>query len=90
MSGSLDWATLSIDTLDPQKLEELGRVTRDGPLSEDDYLGVIDMLRERGIRLKINTVVTRTNCDEDLNRVHSQGTTGEVEAPAGPPRHRSE
>ena len=66
VAGALDWATLSIDTLDPQKLEELGRVTRDGPLSEDDYLGVIDMLRERGIRLKINTVVTRTNCDEDL------------------------
>ena len=38
----------------------------DGPLSEDDYLGVIDMLREQGIRLKINTVVTRSNCDEDL------------------------
>ena len=66
VAGVLDWATLSIDTLDPQKLEELGRVTRDGPLSEDDYLGVIDMFRERGIRLKINTVVTRSNCDEDL------------------------
>ena len=38
VAGALDWATLSIDTLDPQKLEELGRVTRDGPLSEDDYL----------------------------------------------------
>ena len=63
---SLDWATLSIDTLDPQKLEELGRVTRDGPLSEDDYLGVVDRLKERGIRLKINTVVTRSNCNEDL------------------------
>ena len=24
------------------------------------------MLKERGIRLKINTVVTRSNCDEDL------------------------
>ena len=66
LGDSLDWATLSIDTLDPQKLEELGRVTRDGPLSEDAYLGIIDMLKERGIRLKINTVVTRSNCDEDL------------------------
>ncbi len=35
-------------------------------LTEDTYLGVIDMLKERGIRLKINTVVTRSNCDEDL------------------------
>ena len=66
VGDSLDWATLSIDTLDPQKLEELGRVTRDGPLSEDDYLGVVDRLKERGIRLKINTVVTWSNCNEDL------------------------
>ena len=50
VDNALDWATLSIDTVDPQKLEELGRTTRTGPLSEDDYLGVIDMLKERGIR----------------------------------------
>ena len=66
VAEALDWATISIDTLDPRKLEDLGRVTRDGPLSEDTYLDVIDMLKERGIRLKINTVVTRSNCDEDL------------------------
>ena len=63
---TLDWVALSIDTVDPQKLEELGRTTRSGPMSEDDYLGVIGMLKERGIRVKINTVVTRSNCDEDL------------------------
>ena len=66
VDGCLDWAALSIDTVDPQKLEASGRTTRDGPLSENDYLGAIDMLKERGIRLKINTVVTRNNCDEDL------------------------
>ena len=66
VGDSLHWATLSIDTLDPRKLEELGRVTRDGPLSEDAYLDAIGMLKERGIRLKINTVVTQSNCDEDL------------------------
>ena len=66
LDNSLDWGTLSIDTLDPQKLETSGRTTRAGPLTEDDYLGVIDMLKERGIRLKINTVVTRCNCGEDL------------------------
>ena len=52
--------------MDPQKLEESGRTTRDGPLSECGYLSIIGMLKERGIRLKINTVVTRVNCDEDL------------------------
>ncbi len=66
VENSLDWAALSIDTVEQQKLEELGRTTKAGPLSEDNYLGIIDLLRERGIRLKINTVVTRSNCDEDL------------------------
>ena len=64
--GALDWAALSIDTVDPQKLEESGRITRDGPLSPEDYLDVVAMLKERGVRVKINTVVTRSNCDEDL------------------------
>ena len=67
VENALDWATLSIDTVDLQKLEELGRTTRAGPPTEDDYLGVIDLLKKRGIRLKINTVVTRSNCDDDLS-----------------------
>jgi radical S-adenosyl methionine domain-containing protein 2 len=66
LDNSLDWGTLSMDTLDPQKLETSGRTIRAGPLTEDDYLGVIDLLKKRGIRLKINTVVTRCNCHEDL------------------------
>ena len=66
VGGALDWAALSIDTVDPQKMEETGRTTRSGPMSEDDYLNVIDTLKERGVRVKINTVVTRSNCDEDL------------------------
>ena len=36
--GCLDWAAVSIDTLDPVKLQSLGRTTRNGPLSEIDYL----------------------------------------------------
>ena len=66
LCGTLDWAALSIDTVDPQKLKASGRVTRDGPLSPEDYLDVAAMLKERGVRLKINTVVNRNNCDEDL------------------------
>ena len=66
VGGALDWAALSIDTVDPQKLEETGRTTRSGPMGEDDYLSIIDTLKERGVRVKINTVVTRSNCEEDL------------------------
>ena len=66
VDGCLDWAALSIDTVEPEKLKSIGRTTRDGPMSEDDYLSVMAMLKRRDIRLKINTVVTRINYDEDL------------------------
>ncbi len=66
VDGCLDWAAVSIDTLDPVKLQSLGRTTRNGPLSEIDYLRIVEFLKEGGVRLKVNTVVTRQNCDEDL------------------------
>ncbi len=66
VDGCLDWVAVSIDTVDPEKLKSIGRTTRAGPMSADDYLSVTDMLKQRDIRLKINTVVTRTNYNEDL------------------------
>ena len=66
IDGTLDWAAVSIDTLDPEKLKSIGRTTRTGPMSEDDYVSVMDMLKHRDVRLKINTVVSRINHDEDL------------------------
>ena len=68
VDGCLDWAAVSIDTVDPEKLKRMGRTTRTGPLSEADYLRIMDMLRERDVHLKINTVVTSSNRDEDLAR----------------------
>ena len=66
VDGCLDWAAVSIDTVDQEKLRHMGRTTRTGPMSDADYLRVIDMLRQRDIRLKVNTVVTRSNYNEDL------------------------
>ena len=66
VDGCLDWAAVSIDTVDPERLKYIGRTTRAGPMSEADYLSVMGILKQRDIRLKINTVVTRINYDEDL------------------------
>ena len=66
IQGSLDWATLSIDSMDPDTMLRMGRTTRSGPMSEQDYINVIDDLKEFGIRLKINTVLTRYNINESL------------------------
>ena len=66
VDGCLDWAAVSIDSVDQEKMKLMGRTTRTGPLSAADYLCIMDLLRQRGIRLKINTVVTRSNYGEDL------------------------
>ena len=66
IKGSLDWVTLSIDSLDPDTLRRIGRTIRSGPMSKEEYLTVIDDLRKFGVRLKINTVVTRHNIGESL------------------------
>ena len=66
VNGRLDWVALSIDSVNPHTLLRMGRTTRSGPMSEGDYYCRIDMLRERSIRVKVNTVVTRFNLMENL------------------------
>ena len=66
IGGRLDWAAVSIDSLDPATLVHTGRATASGPMNRQDYLETIRLIRERDIRVKVNTVVTRDNLDEDL------------------------
>ena len=66
LNGRLDWTALSVDSVDPDTLLRTGRTTRSGPMSENDYLRVVHILREHGVRIKVNTVVTRSNLKEDL------------------------
>ena len=66
VAGHLDWAALSIDSVNPDTLRRIGRTIRSGPFGATEHLMMADMLGSQGIRLKINTVVTRFNLDEDL------------------------
>lgn len=66
VSGSLDWAALSVDSVDPDTMVRTGRTTRSGPMSRCDYMRVIGILKEHNVRVKINTVVSRATLDEEL------------------------
>ena len=67
LDGSLDWIALSIDTVDSEKLKQLGRALRGtDPITEDKYLRIASDIKRRGIRLKINTVVTSVTWQEDF------------------------
>ena len=69
LHGSLDIAALSIDSVAVETQRKIGRVEKGRgkePLTEGRYLALGAMIRARGIRLKVNTVVNRYNCAEDL------------------------
>ena len=67
LNGSLDWIALSIDTVNPEKLEHLGRAIHGNiPISEEEYLRIVSDIKRRGIRLKINTVVTSVTWQDDF------------------------
>jgi radical S-adenosyl methionine domain-containing protein 2 len=62
----LDWIGLSIDSASPARHEAIGRAVGGVALSPEAYTRLAKAIRQRGIRLKMNTVVTRFNWDEDL------------------------
>ena len=67
LHGNLDMIALSIDSVNPATLVSLGRaVGGNRPLAPDYYLHIIRTIERHGIRLKINTVVTSENWQEDF------------------------
>ena len=66
LDGSLDILALSVDSVDADTQIRIGRTVAGKPMSEGEYLAVCDRVRERGIRLKVNTVVSQFNADEDF------------------------
>ena len=66
LRGCLDWVALSIDSVNSGTLRRSGRTTSSGPMRECDYLNAIDILRQHGVRIKVNTVVSQETLREDL------------------------
>ena len=65
----LDIIALSIDSVDPEIQLRIGRVEKgDGkePISADHYRSLAEAIHNRGIRLKVNTVVNAHNLSEEL------------------------
>jgi radical S-adenosyl methionine domain-containing protein 2 len=64
--GDLDWLSLSVDSLDPERNRRSGRARGQQTMSERDLLAIVDRARAMGMRLKLNTVVHAHNYDENL------------------------
>ncbi|MFT7233890.1 MAG: radical S-adenosyl methionine domain-containing protein 2 [Cyclobacteriaceae bacterium] len=66
--NNLDWIAVSIDSLDAHTNISMGRaVTGKRPLHADYYHTTVDMIKSLGYGLKINTVVTKLNYQENMS-----------------------
>jgi radical S-adenosyl methionine domain-containing protein 2 len=68
LKGCLDLLALSIDSFDHKLNIEIGRYVgkEQKTISYDDFLQLTQKCSEYGIKIKVNTVVTKLNCNEIL------------------------
>ncbi|MDZ7815404.1 MAG: viperin family antiviral radical SAM protein [Planctomycetota bacterium] len=64
--SKVDMIALSIDLIVSETNEAIGRTVADRSFTHTDYLDLCTRTRSAGIKLKINTVVTTHNIQEDL------------------------
>lgn len=67
--GRLDWITLSVDSPSSSTMEAIGRSTTQGAISAKQYIAIAQQAKAAGYRLKVNTVVTTLNQNEDLSQL---------------------
>jgi radical S-adenosyl methionine domain-containing protein 2 len=66
VAGALDWVTLSIDSVDPEVHVALGRAVNGRALTAQRYIEIASAAKRRGLGLKVNTVVSTLNADQDF------------------------
>lgn len=65
--GCLDWVGLSIDSADEATNLAVGRRRGKRTMSPRQYMDAVERVKARGIRFKLNTVVTALNAKEDMS-----------------------
>jgi len=69
---NLDWLILSCDSVTEACNESSGRVVKGKSMSREDYAGLCNKAKTAGIKLKINTVVSRQNHLDDMTSFISE------------------
>jgi radical S-adenosyl methionine domain-containing protein 2 len=67
VDGHLDQVGISVDSALPERRVHMGRAINGKPLTNGDYLDRAALIRLANISLKINSVVTAQNFDEDMS-----------------------
>ena len=69
-AGKVETIGISIDAKSAETNALIGRCSAQGPLDLEKTAKLTKLMRELGIKFKINTVVTRVNLNEDLLSVY--------------------
>lgn len=73
IAAQLDWLVLSIDSFNEETNLKSGRFLNGGSaISTTDYLKLCAKAQKDGLKLKINTVVSRFNLDESMSEYITQ------------------
>ena len=67
MAGYLDCITISVDSVNENALRDIGRQANNMIINKEFYYNLISNIRKHNYRLKINTVVSSLNINEDLS-----------------------
>ena len=70
--AGLDWIALSIDSTDSRIHAQMGRATQAGPIPTTKYVEIIKLINKHKIRLKVNTVITELNYNDDFTQFISE------------------
>lgn len=76
MKGKVSMLGLSIDSLNHDTNLNIGRSCKGKTISKGEILEIITTARECGIKVKLNTVVSKLNVNEDLSELYD---TGEID-----------
>ena len=72
--ASLDCVGISIDSVNPDTCRKLGRFVNKNNkkeiITEEEYLSLCERIHAAGVRLKINTVISQLNKNEDMSHFY--------------------
>lgn len=78
MKGKVSMIGLSIDSLNHETNLSIGRSCKGKTLSKYEVLKIVRAAKECGIKVKVNTVVSKLNVNEDISELYDMGAIDRI------------
>lgn len=78
MKDKVSMLGISVDSLSHQTNLNIGRSCNGKTISKDKILGIITAAKECGIKVKVNTVVSKLNVNDDISELYDTGAIDRI------------